>query len=151
MGKKFLVLCIILLIHFQHIGFFFPLADTDSIPIPQVLPASLRFSLLPAAFPFHVSMFTFHPMCVCIYICLFVWLQCRIFDLRFSIVSCGTRNLAMACGIQLSYQGLKPGPLSWEHGAIVTGLPGKSQFLIFHQTLSYHNLKQSELPFCSNY
>lgn len=34
MGKKFLVLCIILLIHFQHIGFFFPLADTDSIPHP---------------------------------------------------------------------------------------------------------------------
>lgn len=72
---------------------------SHSIPIPQVLPASLRFSLLPAAFPFHVSMFTFHPMCVCIYICLFVWLQCRIFDLQFSIVSCGTRNLAMACGI----------------------------------------------------
>ena len=32
MGKKFLVLCIILLIHFQQIGFFFPLADTDSTP-----------------------------------------------------------------------------------------------------------------------
>ena len=34
MGKKFLVLCIILLIHFQQIGFFFPLADTDSTPRP---------------------------------------------------------------------------------------------------------------------
>ena len=74
---------------------------------------------------------------------LFIWL-CQAL-----VEAC--EHLAVACGIQLPYQGSKPGPLNWEHGAIATGPPGKSQFLIFHQTLSYHNLKQSELPLYFNY
>ena len=46
--------------------------------------------------------------------------------------------LVAACGIQFPDQGLNPGPLHWEHGALATGPPGKfpESFFFNHEQLS---------------
>ena len=56
-------------------------------------------------------MFTFHPICVCIYILnLFIWLQCRIFNLQFGNISCGTWNLSLQHVGSSSLTRDQPGP-----------------------------------------
>ena len=57
-------------------------------------------------------------------------------------LSCGTldlqswlwhaRSLLVACGIWSPNQGSNPGPLHWEHGVLVTGLPGKPVEPVFY-------------------